>query len=345
MNVQRRTIVVEDDAATQQLLARQIRRAGCEVAAFDNGRQALKAIVAQGGGLVLADWGMPEMDGLELCRTLRQMEQMETLGNVYFILLTANDSKEGVVTGLAAGANDYLTKPYHEGEMLARLHVGERMLALQEELLLRTREFQKANAQLAVLSRKLDEMAKTDILSQLANRRSILERLGEACRHAAQHDQPLACIMVDIDRFKQVNDTYGHDAGDQVIRDVADILRHGARRPEHCGRLGGEEFVVLAPWLTATAAVELAERLRAEVQGHTVSCGEHQLHVTASFGVAAWSRKTSDPDALLKQADAMLYAAKQNGRNQTWAVVAAGQGTPATELISEAPHTQSCVGS
>lgn len=345
MNARRLILVVEDDLATRQLLTHQIQRAGLEVVAFENGRLALEAIVAQGGGLVVADWGMPEMDGLELCRTLRQMEQLETLGSVYFVLLSANDSKESVVTGLAAGANDYLTKPYHEGEMLARLRVGERMLALQEELLLRTREFQKANAQLAVLSRKLDELANTDILSQLANRRCILERLGEACRHAAQHNQPLACIMVDVDRFKQVNDTYGHDAGDQVIRDVAAVLRCGARRPEHCGRLGGEEFIVLAPWLAAPAAVELAERLRVAIQAHIVTCGQHRLRVTASFGVAPWTRKTADPDALLKQADAMLYAAKQNGRNQTWAVVAAGQGSPAAGLTSAAPHTQSCVDS
>ena len=333
-----RIIVVEDEPATRKLLAMQLERAGYEVAAFGDGRAALEPVTAMGTGIVLADWSMPEMDGIELCRAVRGLEEMGALSNIYFILLTAHDSKEQTIEGLEAGANDYLTKPYHQGELLARLQVGERMLRLQAELIQRNIEYQKANAQLAILTRKLEELANTDVLTGLANRRALFDRFEEIWELASRNGHAVSGIMFDIDRFKSINDTYGHDAGDQVLREVAEIARRSVRRPDLCGRIGGEEFVILCPATHLDGAAILAERVRTSVAEHVVVCNDVTISTSISCGVAERLFQMERPDELLKLADAMLYAAKEHGRNQTWVAQADGTGHVIEEVALDEPN-------
>jgi diguanylate cyclase (GGDEF)-like protein len=332
---QHRIIVVEDEPATRKLLQRQLSSAGYDVTAYTDGRAALDPITAMNSGIVLADWSMPEMDGLQLCGAIRELEAMQALGNIYFILLTANDSKEQTIAGLDAGANDYLTKPYHQGELLARIQVGARMLKLQEELLQRTIEFQKANTQMAILTRRLEELANTDTLTGLANRRCLFDRFADLWQLAARHGHPLSCVMFDVDRFKLTNDSFGHDAGDQVLREVADALRESARRPDLCGRLGGEEFVIICPATPRDGAAALAERVRARLSAATIPYNGRILHVTVSCGVAERTDATSSPEDLLREADTMLYRAKASGRNQTWVTTADGGERVAPVLVAE----------
>jgi diguanylate cyclase (GGDEF)-like protein len=324
-SARRRIIVVEDDAATRKLLQRQLETAGYEVAAYEDGRQALAGISELGSGVVLADWTMPVMDGLELCQAVRELEQLETLGQIYYILLTAKDSKEHTVTGLEAGANDYLTKPYHIGELLARIAVGERFLGLQRELLKRTIEYQKANAQLALLGRKLEELANTDALTGLATRRYVLDRFEEVWDVAERQSRPLSLIMLDIDSFKGVNDRYGHNAGDQVLRDVSEITRRLSGRPDLCGRIGGEELIIVCPDMTCEQAVRLAEEIRVAVSQRATICGQTVIAVTVSCGVAQMGAQIATSDELFKRVDAMMYAAKTHGRNQTWHLAPDGE--------------------
>jgi two-component system, cell cycle response regulator len=319
-----RVIVVEDDGAMRELLRRQLQQAGYDVAAYDDGRAALQPISRLGSGIILADWSMPEMDGLELCRVVRELEALQTLRSVYFILLTAHDSKDNVIEGLNAGANDYLTKPYHQGELLARIHVGERFLRLQEELLQRTIEYHKANAQLAVLTHKLEELANTDALTGLANRRCLFDRFAEVWELTARRGYPLSCLMLDLDRFKRINDTHGHDAGDLVLRNVAKVIRGTVAQPELCARFGGEEFVVLCPGVAAAEAVKLAETIRLAVAANPTTHNGTHVGMTVSCGVAERAANMAHPDALLRQADTLLYAAKQHGRNRTWMLDPAG---------------------
>ncbi|MCK4343125.1 MAG: diguanylate cyclase [Phycisphaerae bacterium] len=321
-------IIVEDEFATRKLIQRQLERAGYRVIACGDGRAALEPISKMGSGIVLADWSMPEMDGLELCRTIRELERMQALTHIYFILLTAHNSKEQVIEGLKAGADDYLTKPYHAGELLARIQVGQRILRLQEELLQRNIEYQKANTQLALLTRKLEELANTDGLTGLASRRFLFERFNEVWDLAERYGHPFGCLMLDVDKFKKVNDTYGHDAGDAVLKEVARIIRETGRRPDMCGRIGGEEFVVLCPETARDGLVALAERIRQNVAAHTIVCDDIQIKVSISCGVAEKTPATPSPEELLKNADAMLYAAKGNGRNQTWVATGTGSGEP-----------------
>jgi two-component system, cell cycle response regulator len=327
-------IVVEDDPATRKLLERQLAAAGYAVQAFADGRSAMAPITGLGSGIVLADWSMPEMDGLELCRGVRELEGMGAFGPIYFILLTAHDSKEQTIAGLEAGANDYLTKPYHLGELLARIHVGARMLRLQEELLQRTLEYHKANAQLAVLSNKLEEQANTDALTGLANRRFLFQRVNELWELTARHGQALSCIMCDVDKFKRINDTHGHDAGDQVLRGLAATLRSFIKRRDLCGRIGGEEFIVLCPGATGDEAARIAERLRTHVAALITQCQGVDIRATVSCGVATRTPDVHGPDELIHRADSMLYAAKEHGRNQVWVLGSDGTPQPATEIAA-----------
>ncbi len=315
-----RIFVVEDDVATRRLLQRQLERAGYPVEAFEDARTALDRIREAGASIVLADWSMPGMDGLELCRTLRELEQLHALGNNYILLVTAHGGKDHVVQGLEAGANDYLIKPYHAGELLARIRVGDRILQLQEDLLKRTMELHKANAQMALLAGKLEGLANTDALTGLGNRRRLFGCLNDAWEVSASSGEPLSAVMLDIDRFKGVNDSHGHAAGDQVLRHVADVIRRQSHRPDHCGRFGGEEFLLICAAQTVEQAGLLSEQIRLEIARDSAVYQGTAIPISLSGGVAGKDARTASPDGLVRAADAMLYAAKQHGRNQTWAL-------------------------
>lgn len=335
--LERVATIVEDDAASRRLLQRQLELAGYTVRAASNGRDAIEMMSELGSGIVIADWSMPELDGIQLCRALRELESMQALGSIYYILLTAHTGKEQVIEGLAAGANDYLTKPYHSGELLARVQVGERVLGLQEELRRQTVEFQKANLELALLSRKLDDMANTDALTGLSNRRCLLARLKEAWDSSTRGGHSLSCIMLDVDKFKRINDTYGHEAGDEVLKATATRLRGSIRRPDMCGRLGGEEFAVVCAGIDSATASTVAERIRQAISAAPVRCGDKEIPVTTSCGVAQRDDSIVSPEALLRSADDLLYAAKEHGRNQTWYRRPNGSAAAVTAASPPAP--------
>ncbi len=318
-------VVAEDDPAARRLLVRQLQKAGYNVVACEDGREALEQIQRASPCVAIADWMMPEMDGLELCRSLRSLQQLGVMGFVYFILLTAHSEKEQIVAGLEAGADDYLTKPYHVRELLARLNAGQRIVALQEELLRRQIELHRVNAEMAKLNARLEELANTDVLTRLANRRHLLEQLESLWATADRHQRPLSVIMFDVDRFKRVNDTWGHAAGDEVLRVVARLARRALRRGDRIGRIGGEEFCVVCPETNVEGAAVLAERIRSAVEQTPVQVTEQTIHVTVSLGVAERSDRHECEDQLLADADAALYRAKENGRNQVWVVDREGQ--------------------
>lgn len=324
-NPQPTVVVAEDDPAARRLLVRQLQKAGYNVAACENGRDAVEQIQRASPCVVIADWMMPEMDGLELCRSVRSLQKLGVMGFVYFILLTAHSEKEQIVAGLEAGADDYLTKPYHVRELLARLHAGQRIVSLQQELLARQIELHRVNAEMAKLNQRLEELANTDVLTQLANRRHLLEQLESLWATAERHQRPLAVIMFDVDRFKRVNDTYGHAAGDEVLRMVARLARRGLRRGDRVGRIGGEEFCIVCSETDVEGAAVLAERIRSTVEQTPVRTDEQTIRVTISLGVAERSERHECEEHLIADADAALYRAKENGRNQVWITASDGQ--------------------
>jgi len=308
-----RILVVDDDPAALQLLARQLRDAGYEVTTAANGREALELDRATAPQMVITDWMMPEMDGLELCRRMREYDGG---GFVYVIVLTASSDKTRVIEALDAGADDFLTKPYSRAELLARVRAGERIVRLEASLAERSREVARYNAQLAAASEKLRAMATTDELTGLGNRRLAFARLSEHWSLAVRHGEPLSCILIDIDHFKRFNDRFGHAVGDMVLKATADVLRRCCRAEEVACRVGGEEFMIVCPRSAAAAAHNAAERIRAAVEANTICAGEQELAVTVSAGVAQRSEQMRSPEELFKAADGALYAAKEAGRNR-----------------------------
>lgn len=345
-NQQHTIVIAEDDASARALLARRLEQAGYHVIACENGRRALAEIQRIGSCLVVTDWMMPEMDGLELVRAARRLSGPEGICFVYIILLTAHAAKDQIVAGLDAGADDYLTKPYHTQELLARLRGGARIIGLQRELIARQYELHKVNAEMTSLNRRLERLASTDELTGIANRRHLLEQFARAWSLAQRHDAPLTCVLFDIDHFKPVNDTHGHAVGDRVLTDVATVCRGLLRQHDVLGRIGGEEFCVLCPATDIHGAAQVAERIRRAIAAHVTRTAAAAVHVTVSLGAAARGARHHSFEALMADADAMLYCAKRGGRNQVWLCDAEGRGQAFgawASAVADAPGLKSGV--
>jgi diguanylate cyclase (GGDEF)-like protein len=238
------------------------------------------------------------MDGLEICRRLRESEVPNP---PYVILLTARGEKGDIVKGLEAGANDYVAKPYDNEELQARIRVGQRMLEMQSRLL-------EARDALA-------HQAMHDPLTGVFNRRAILDRLGREISRAKRENGSLSVGMFDIDRFKNINDTHGHLAGDEALVAFTRCIQDGLREYDCVGRYGGEEFLVIAPGSMGLNKESLYERLRARIAESVITTNAGTVSLTVSIGVAPGTGR-STVDALLAAADAALYQAKAGGRNR-----------------------------
>jgi len=294
------TVVVADDSPIyRRLVADALASQPYTVYIAKNGRQAMDLILAHKPTVVITDWEMPDISGIELCNELRRNTDSRT----HTILLTSNDDKEQIIQGLAAGADDYLTKPFHAGELLARVAVGLRIADLH-------RQIQTKN-------KLLEELALTDPLTGVPNRRAIAEWATRELKAAARHEFPVWVVIADLDRFKSVNDTFGHDAGDTVLKKFADLLKANTRASNICGRIGGEEFVIVLSHIDKPNVFTAIDRIRRCLELEKFVFGHKSLCVTASFGIAGFPGNT-DPDLneLLREADAALYTAKRNGRNR-----------------------------
>lgn len=309
----RRVLVVDDDPACLRLLQKQLSKAGYDVVEAHDGAEALRILHAEGCRLVITDLNMPGMDGLQLCRAI---SENEGAGFVYVILVTADVDTDALMKAFEAGADDFLKKPYNQAELLARLKAGVRAVDADAKLAVQQLALFKSNAELAVLNTKLKRSATTDELTGLGNRRAALDRLRELQASSERNQTDLACMLIDIDHFKRINDTLGHEAGDVVLRETANTLRRAARTDEPVFRLGGEELLVLCPGASADNAVNGAERFRSAVAASAVEYGNDQISVTISIGVAEWGPNTQTTDVLLRMADEALYSAKRAGRNR-----------------------------
>jgi diguanylate cyclase (GGDEF)-like protein len=308
-----KVLVADDDRVSRRLLEATVARLGHEVTAVADGLQAMAALAAPGGPrLAILDWMMPGADGIDVCRTARHRNGPY----IYVVLLTARDQREDMLSAFEAEADEFLTKPFDALELRARLRSGERVLKLQQDLL---------DAQAA-----LRYEATHDHLTGLLNRGAILQTLRGEARRASREGRPLAVGLIDIDHFKQINDTLGHGAGDQVLREVAERMAGETREHERIGRYGGEEFLIVLPGADAHVASRAAERLRSVVSDEPMLPGTARLTVTTSTGVA-WSLEPFETvDELVQLADAALYQAKAAGRNRVVACSAVGSEPGAT---------------
>jgi len=243
---------------------------------------------------------MPGLSGPEVCRRVRKLPNEHY---TYILLVTSRTEKEDLIEGMEAGADDYITKPFDQNELKVRLGAGKRIVELQDALL----EAQEA----------LRKQATTDALTGLWNRRTILERLDIELARSSRQPSPLGVVMGDLDRFKLVNDTYGHLAGDAVLREAARRMKASTRKYDLLGRYGGEEFLLVLPGCDAEAAEHQAERIRGKIEGQPFPIPQQNLKVTCSFGATAVPPGTSARvEAVIRVADAALYQAKEEGRNR-----------------------------
>ncbi len=302
-----RILVVDDHPDNIELLKARLESRGFEIDTAENGEEALKKVWERPPHLVLLDVMMPGMDGFEVVRRIKANKELPFIP---VILQTALDSTRDIVEGLNAGADDYITKPLNFAELEARVKSLLRIKALQESLEERERQLEEINE-------KLERMSMTDGLTGIANRRALEERLKDMFEHSLRLHEPLSVVMCDIDRFKSVNDTYGHQAGDDVLKQFAQVLDKEAREIDKVGRYGGEEFMLLLPGTVLDAAVTFAERVRHSIESHTFEFEGGTLKRTMSCGVASWPHpKIAQTDGLIKAADDALYVAKKTGRNR-----------------------------
>ncbi len=269
----------------------------------NNGIEGFKLLINNDVDIILCDVIMPSIDGFKF---LTMMKAKPEYTDLPVIMLTGEQSPEKKIEGLNRGASDYVTKPFDAGELVARVQVQLKLKRLQDEL-------KKSNALLKKLS-------STDVLTKIHNRRNLMEMLDAEFERANRYGNYLSLLMVDIDHFKNVNDTYGHQMGDEVLSGLGDILRETKRKNDMPGRYGGEEFIVILPHSDPGGSLIVAERLREHVEQKEFKDSVSDplpLKITISIGVATFPAPNIKSAAeLIKRADEALYEAKETGRNK-----------------------------
>ena len=293
-------LIADDEPLSRRLLQASLVRWGYEVEVAKDGEEALDVLLRDTAPrLAVLDWVMPRLDGLEVCRRARARAGAPYS---YLLLLTSKEASSDVVAGLAAGADDYLRKPFDAEELRARLRTGERILNLQAELL--------------AAQDALRVQATRDGLTGLYNRRAVLERLDEEMARARREGAELSVLLLDVDHFKRVNDQYGHQAGDEVLRELAARLGSVLRTYDAFGRYGGEELIAILPGCGNAASVLVADRMRSAAASSPIETRTGAVAVTVSIGAASCRSGQTDAAAIIARADAALYRAKNGGRNR-----------------------------
>jgi diguanylate cyclase (GGDEF)-like protein len=300
-SVQQLKVLVADDSAVYRKLVEQTLPPDQYSILFaKTGQSAIELFRQHCPALVITGWVMPDLSGVEVCRQIRASAQNSY---TYIIIVTSASEKENVIEGLEAGADDYLTKPFHPKELLARLGVGRRLVDLHQQI-----ESQ---------NRLLKELALTDALTGLPNRRAVEDWAKGQLSAAIRHGFSFWVVITDLDNFKIVNDTYGHEAGDTVLKEFAGILKKRLRNSDICGRTGGEEFIMIFTHVDECNVGIVVARILRELREHDFSFASKPIQVTASFGIAGFQGKGVPEFAkLVNQADAALYVAKRGGRNR-----------------------------
>lgn len=318
-----KVLIADDDALLREILEGQLTAGGHEPVFASNGLEAWERLQGEHIRLVIVDWMMPELDGPELIRRIRGAGWP---GYTYIILLTGRSGREEIVEGLTMGADDYLTKPFRQEELLARMGVGVRILELEKRL----------SASVA----REEALAIQDSLTGLPNRRGLLARAQAEFSRAERAKGTVCVIMMDLDHFKEVNDRYGHAVGDSALRRIAEVLQEDRRAYDLTGRWGGEEFLVILPGASLAEAGVVGERIRSAIQSIELRAeGGEAVTLRASLGVAA-ARPAALPiglDQLLESADRAMYRAKREGGNRVTIHVPTPEADPRAGFQPEPP--------
>ncbi|HET8680222.1 MAG TPA: diguanylate cyclase [bacterium] len=295
-------LVVDDEEAILDLLRRRLEALGCEVAVLSGGSQVLQTAREYLPDLVLLDVMMPDLDGFSVCEALKQDPQVR---DIPVLLMTARAEVESRIKGLEMGAHDYIPKPFETSELMARVRAALRVKRLQDQL-------KDAN-------RQLERLATSDALTDLPNRRTFDHEIYLAMERSRRTDQPMSVIIFDIDHFKKINDTHGHQVGDDALRLIARILAGRRRITDPVARYGGEEFVWVLPGAREDDAMQVAEWLRRAVGDMTIETLHGRLRLTVSAGITTYDPAAHGPlstATVLEAADLALRDAKKAGRDR-----------------------------
>jgi len=294
-----RVLIAEDDPVSRRLLETLLRKWNYEVLVASNGREAYDILKsADAPRMAILDWMMPEMDGIELCRLVREQAGGEYK---YLILLTAKDRKEDAAFGMNAGADDYIVKPFDANELNARLRAGCRIVDLQAELV---------SAQESLLIQ-----ATCDPLTGLPNRLLFSDRLTQQLAQAKRHQASLAVVFLDLDGFKIINDTLGHDIGDLLLKGVGKRLIKALRNVDTVARMGGDEFTIIVPDIRNADDAAVAANKILNVLNEPFQLENHELFVCASLGISLYPMHGDTAEVLVRNADTAMYRAKEHGRH------------------------------
>jgi two-component system cell cycle response regulator len=297
---QYQVLVVDDSPVYRKLVEHALPAETYSLRFARDGAEAIRLYQEHMPTMVITDWVLPDFSGIELCQRIRSDASRPY---TYIIMMTSNNQKEHLVQGLEAGADDYLNKPFDPAEMLARMGVARRIIDLNREL--------------QEKSQRMEQAALTDALTGLPNRRAIEEWASRQLCGSARHGFPLWLVLSDIDNFKSINDTYGHEAGDGILKAFGQALKKYTRGADMCGRLGGDEFVLVITYVESGQIEETVNRFRERVADLSFTFGEKNVRVTASFGVAGVPANAAvGYDELFRKVDQMLYEAKRAGRNR-----------------------------
>jgi len=292
-----KVLIAEDNAVSARILQKNIKDWGYEVVLVQDGKKAWLALQKEEIRLAVLDWMMPEINGIQLCKKIREIDySKENQEYTYVILLTAKDEQKDLIKGFSAGADDYITKPFNQLELKARLKTGKRIIDLQ---------------------RQLQEQASRDNLTGAWNRKRMFRILDKEINRAQREDLPMAIIMIDIDKFKAVNDSHGHRIGDLVLKEIAIILKNNLRNYDEICRYGGDELLIILPNCNSAKTKIIAERLRKNVLKHKITTDADSVNITLSLGGASTENYSSDvtSEALILASDEALLEAKNKGRN------------------------------
>lgn len=308
-----RILIVDDDKAVSGYLHKLLTSHGHTVFFASDGKEGLDKVLEINPQLVISDWIMPNMDGIAFCKSLRTTRDGRGL---YFIILTALADEDRLVEAFEAGVDDYLVKPFSVKVLMARLRAGQRVTQLKEEISREREEVRRIASELAVTNRRLQRLALTDPLTLLPNRRYGMDSLEQEWEAAKSRGRPVTCMLIDLDRFKLINDTYGHDAGDTALKQAAKILNDSARAQDIVSRIGGEEFMVICPDTPLKEGGQYAELIRKAFENSLINAGTERIKINVSIGIAEYNPAMPHFSALIKAADDALYRAKLNGRNR-----------------------------
>jgi len=294
-----KVLIAEDDMTSRIILDSVLKKWGFTPVLTCNGKEAWDVMQSKDGPrLAILDWQMPEMNGIEVCQKIREIDTSEP---PYLILLTSKDEKKDIVKGLQAGANDFISKPYDNEELQARINVGRRMVKLQFEL--------------GEAYRALEHEAMHDPLTNIFNRRAIMDLLEKEVARAKREKTGLCVGLCDLDFFKKVNDTHGHQIGDEVLIAFTRFVTDQLRLNDHVGRIGGEEFLIVASVSKELQLDALFERICEHVRNSEITTEKGSILITVSIGVARY-KGVENIDGLVAAADTALYHAKKTGRDR-----------------------------